>query len=53
MWCRISQDRVRDHDGWDVEATEDLEYIVSVSAPVEPVFVLDHGDIELIQRSPK
>ena len=39
----------RDHDGGDLQTPEDLEHLVPVSASVEPVFVLHHGDIELVQ----
>ena len=52
MWRRIGEDRVGDHDGGDVEATQDLEHLVTVGASVEPVLVLHHRHVELVQQAP-
>ena len=50
MWRRMRQNRVGDHDGWDVEAAQDLEHLVPVSAAVQPVFMLHHRHVELVQH---
>ena len=50
MWRRVGQNRVRDHDGGDVEAAQDLEHLVSVGASEESVLVLHHSHIELVQH---
>ena len=46
----VSEDRVGDHDGGDVEAAEDLEDVFPVGASIEAVLVLYHRDVELVQR---
>ena len=50
MRRRVRQDGVGDHDGGDVEPTQNLEHLVTVGAPVEPVLVLHDGHIATVQR---
>ena len=49
MRRRVCQNCVGDHDGGDLESTQDLEHLVSVGTPVEAVLVLDDRDIGLIE----
>ena len=50
MRRRMGEDRVGDHDGRDVETAQDFEHFVPISAPVQPVLVLHHRHVELVQR---
>ena len=50
MWRRVGENCVGNHDGGDVQTAQDLEYLVTVGASVESVFVVHHCHIELVEQ---
>ena len=49
MWRWVCQNGMGDQDGGDLEGTQDFEHLVSVSASVKAVLVLNDSHIGLVQ----
>ncbi len=48
--CRLGQDGVGDHDRRNAKGAEDRDHLVAIDTAVQPVLVLDDGDVTLVQQ---